>query len=355
MSESKKNIRIIDIAEMAGVSPGTVDRVLHNRGKVSADKREKVERVLKEINYQPNIMARSLALKRHYTILVFIPSFEKGSYWDTLNNGIIRAANELGSFNVSIKYLFFEQYDVDSFTSQSKNILKEEYDGVLIAALFKDPVIELSRALDERETPYVYIDSIILGQNNLAYYGANSFDSGSVAAKLMMYEVGKDADVFIANIRTNNKKDSSQTYMREKGFRDYMSKNGFEGAIHEVELSDNYAKTLRSVNALIENNVKLSGGVVFNSRIHELVTVLFHKVTLPHNIKLIGYDAIEKNIESLVSGKVSFLLSQRSDMQGYNGIKALSNFLLFGRKSEKTHYMPIDILILENIHYYNNL
>mgnify|MGYP000166716285 CR=1 FL=1 len=43
------NIRIIDIARMAGVSTGTVDRVLHNRGRVSEEKRAKVEKVLKEI------------------------------------------------------------------------------------------------------------------------------------------------------------------------------------------------------------------------------------------------------------------------------------------------------------------
>ncbi|NDW19104.1 LacI family DNA-binding transcriptional regulator [Dysgonomonas sp. 216] len=355
MSEIRKNVRIIDIARMAKVSPGTVDRVLHNRGKVSADKREKVEAVLKEINYQPNIMARSLALKRHYKILVFVPAFEKGSYWDSLNRGIVSAARELVNFNISIHYLHFDQYDEASFTNQAKLILKEEYDAIVIAALFEKPVVDLSRALDEREIPYVYIDSIINHQNNLAYYGANSYDSGAVAAKLLMYDVGKDGDVFIANIRTNKKKDSFQTYVREKGFREYLSENNFEGQIFEIELSDNYAQTLRSLNSLIEKNPRLSGGVVFNSRVHELVDVLFDNTNLSHEIKLIGYDAIEKNVEALRVGKVSFLLSQRSDIQGYNGVKALSNYLLFGTKPDKTNYMPIDILIKENIDYYHNM
>ena len=50
-------IRIKDIAEKAGVSVGTVDRVLHNRPNVSQVAREKVEAVLKNINYQPNMYA----------------------------------------------------------------------------------------------------------------------------------------------------------------------------------------------------------------------------------------------------------------------------------------------------------
>jgi LacI family transcriptional regulator len=69
---------------------------------------------------------------------------------------------------------------------------------------------------------------------------------------------------------------------------------------------------------------------------------------------LLGYDAIKKNIEALKREEISFLLSQRSDVQGYNGVKALSNLLLLGKKPKKTNYMPIDILIRQNVDYYNN-
>ena len=46
-----KKYRIKDIAELAGVSTGTVDRVIHNRGEVSLDSRKKIEEVLIKINY----------------------------------------------------------------------------------------------------------------------------------------------------------------------------------------------------------------------------------------------------------------------------------------------------------------
>ncbi|GAB6013332.1 LacI family DNA-binding transcriptional regulator [Viscerimonas tarda] len=354
MSIDRRNIRIVDIAKIAGVSPGTVDRVLHNRGKVSPDKKEKVEKVLKEINYEPNIIARSLAMKRHYTILVLIPYFEKGGYWDVLNTGITRASKELLNFNIDVQYLYFQQYEVDSFISQIRKIECMECDAVLIAALFKEPTVELSAMLDEKQIPYVFIDSNIMDQNNIAYFGADSYNSGAVAAKLVMYDIGRDRDIFIAKVITNNKKDSAQTYIREQGFRDYLNKNGYRGTIHNVELSDDYTRILRRITHLIEEKGELLGGVVFNSRIHELATILFQKMTIAHNIKLIGYDAIEKNLEALKRNEVSFLLSQRSDVQGYNGVKALSNLLLLGKKPEKANYMPIDILIKQNIEYYAN-
>ena len=66
MKSLPDKIRIKDIARLANVSTGTVDRVLHNRGEVSAKSREKVEKVLKEINYQPNIYASALASKKRH-------------------------------------------------------------------------------------------------------------------------------------------------------------------------------------------------------------------------------------------------------------------------------------------------
>jgi LacI family transcriptional regulator len=69
----EKKIRIKDIAKMAGVSAGTVDRVLHNRGNVSDDARKAVEKVLEQVDYKPNMHVSSLSLKRKYRIVVTTP------------------------------------------------------------------------------------------------------------------------------------------------------------------------------------------------------------------------------------------------------------------------------------------
>ena len=69
MDKEFSNIRIVDIAKMAGVSVGTVDRVIHNRGRVSEENRKKVQAILEMVHYQPNLMARSLAAsKKQYHI-----------------------------------------------------------------------------------------------------------------------------------------------------------------------------------------------------------------------------------------------------------------------------------------------
>ena len=68
---------IKEIAEKAGVSIGTVDRVLHNRGMVNAQTKERVETVMKELNYRPNQVAQGLAvMKKKLKIGFFIPGEE---------------------------------------------------------------------------------------------------------------------------------------------------------------------------------------------------------------------------------------------------------------------------------------
>lgn len=351
MPEDKRNIRIVDIARLAGVSPGTVDRVLHNRGKVSPDKKEKIEKVLKEINYKPNIIARSLAMRKHHTILVFIPYFEKGSYWDTLDGGIVKAANELANFNIDIEYVYYDQYNAKSFKEKASEILDKDISAVLVAPLFKKHSVWFSQELDKKEIPYVYVDSNIEDQNNLSYFGANSFDSGRLAAKLLLYKIDKDSDIVVARIPSQNDDESTQTVTRERGFLEYLSENKFEGKVHNVKLLDDDGVVKSSLLNLLEAN-NVQGGIMFNSRIHELSQAL--PSVAKAKMKLVGYDLIAKNIEALHQSEVAFLLSQRSDMQGYNGVKALSNFLLFGKSADKVNYMPIDILVEENIRYYNN-
>ena len=118
-----KKYTIKNIAELAGVSKGTVDRVIHKRGKVSKDAFEKVNTVLNEIDYRPNLLARSLKNTRNYHICVVLPDFNKDSFWLPCNEGILKAIDEFASFGVFIEPFFFNPNDVNSFLETNKKVL----------------------------------------------------------------------------------------------------------------------------------------------------------------------------------------------------------------------------------------
>ncbi|MDR1523787.1 MAG: LacI family DNA-binding transcriptional regulator, partial [Tannerella sp.] len=121
-----KNYRIKDIAAKAGVSAGTVDRVLHNRGRVSEDALKKVRKALEELDYQPNLIARSLASKKACRMITLMPSFKPGEYWAEVSKGIDKVERELSDYHLQIERKFFNQYDKDSFDALVGEIKNNE-------------------------------------------------------------------------------------------------------------------------------------------------------------------------------------------------------------------------------------
>jgi len=76
------------------VSVATVDRVIHNRGKVSEENLARINEVLRRVDYRPNLIARSLASGRRYTLCAVMPRFAPGEYWADFEAGIARAEAE---------------------------------------------------------------------------------------------------------------------------------------------------------------------------------------------------------------------------------------------------------------------
>lgn len=116
--------RIKDIAALSGVSIGTVDRVLHNRGDVSPQSRERVERAMAELNYKPNLYASALAQNRvEHRVVCLMPHAAVGSYWAEIEGGIWEAAQELVNLNLLLTIHYFDQYDSHSFIDETQKVI----------------------------------------------------------------------------------------------------------------------------------------------------------------------------------------------------------------------------------------
>ncbi|MGF1926259.1 MAG: LacI family DNA-binding transcriptional regulator, partial [Bacteroidia bacterium] len=157
-----------EIARRANVSIGTVDRVLHNRTGVSKMTRQKILDIMKELDYQPNILARRLASKKVLRFASLIPavSSETG-FWDAPIKGIELAEGEIKQFGIVIDKYFYDQNDKQSFVKQTKNILKTEIDGILVAPIFIEESLAFSKLCNLKKIPQVFINSDIPNESRL--------------------------------------------------------------------------------------------------------------------------------------------------------------------------------------------
>src|SRR5690606_33281235 len=141
--KNEKIIGVKEIAEKAKVSIATVDRVIHNRSGVSPKTKSKIEAIIKDLNYQPNILASRLASGKVFNIAVLIP---KGSaetdFWDAPLKGIQRAESEIRQYGIRIFVFLFDLNDRESFTHQGNLIHEKKIDGVLLSPSFIEESIE---------------------------------------------------------------------------------------------------------------------------------------------------------------------------------------------------------------------
>ena len=95
-----KQATITEIARRAGVSIGTVDRVLHNRSGVSDKSRKKIQAILDEVGYKINLHTSAIALRKEYHIIISVPHSEPGEYWDSLLTGTRQAMEEYSDIHI---------------------------------------------------------------------------------------------------------------------------------------------------------------------------------------------------------------------------------------------------------------
>jgi LacI family transcriptional regulator len=348
-------IRIKDIAVLANVSPGTVDRVIHNRGGVALESKERIEKILAEMHFKPNKMAQLLANKKDCKLTALLPEVQAGDYWSDLLKGMVRAEEEVADYHVRTELMQFNQYSRESFAGMSQQLLDLNPDGVLLAPFFRREVLKLTKELEDRNIPFVFVDSYVDGVNNLAYYGQQSYQSGYVAAKIMLVNLPKHSSLLLVHMlrEGNNVGGSNQTARREEGFLSYLEKYSLESDYNIVRVNlhhnDDEGNEAQLLNAFTgDENIR--GIIMFNSRIYHIGNFLEkHKLK---NIRAVGYDLLDRNVRYLKSGLVECLIAQRPQLQGYYGIMALVKHLVMGQTPQPVCYMPIDILFRENINDY---
>ena len=91
-------------------------------------------------------------------------------------------------------------------------------------------------------------------------------------------------------------------------------------------------------------------GIVLNSRAYQVATYLCASGRKLR--RLVGYDLLKENVKYLESGDISYLIGQRPGLQGYCGIKMLCDHVVFKKPVAAMKYMPIDVLMKENIRFY---
>lgn len=340
-----KKVSVKDIASHANVSIGTVDRVIHERGEVSAKTASRVKAVIKELGYEPNLIARSLATKNAHTMAVFLPdSKDSNDYWHYPIVGIKQAIDEISDHGIDLKFYFFDLNDIDDFLQQYNRLIIDNPEVVITAPMFEEHHNEVFQRFEENNIKYVLIDSDVANSSRISFVGQHTERSGRVASRLMCSLLNNQENTLIANILSGS--DITPVIQKRiQGFRNYMKEERPSSNTSEINLPIDINHSDELANLIMSDNIK--GIFVPGSRSHIISKYLVQRNII--DIKIIGYDLIENNIQDLKAGKIDFIISQRPLKQGYHAVMRLFDYLIKKQNQQENILLPIDIILKENV------
>jgi LacI family transcriptional regulator len=343
-------VSIKDIAKKAGVSQGTVDRVLHKRGRVAKETQKKIEKILTRLDYRPNIYARNLSLAKSYRFAVLIPKLNQDTgYWNILAQGIKKAQHELESFKVNVEFFTFDRYSESSIRSTFRTALQHDPEGLLIAPVISHFASDLLQSIP-KQIPYVFVDSTIPDANSLSCVIQDPFQGGLLAAHLIRRMVNSGGTVVAVKVNPED----FHINERIRGFQSGME-NSKEIAVVVAEADSALGEQAfhRLAASIVSTHHDLKGIFVSNSYTFPFAEYL-EQQNRAGSIVLVGYDLITRNVRLLKRGAIEFLISQRPHIQGYEGIYSLYSNVVLREKVEKCLMMPLDILTKDNLKYYQD-
>jgi LacI family transcriptional regulator len=342
MDTQKKIITITEIARLAGVSIGTVDRVIHGRAGVSAKTRETIQALIKEHGYEPNAYARNLKLNRNYNIGVLLPRFDtEFQYWEMVYQGVAQAAKELGVLSVSVVTKQFDRLIKGDMAAKAEELYEMGIDGLLLAPLPANEAENL--LLEHQDVPYAFIDSPLPGMNPIATIAQDSHQSGYLAGRLVSAlckgEPGTVASVQLYPDAVNGKQ-------RAAGFKRYFDDHP-DMTLQEIMLGS-LQDTDAMLDELFKQHSDLRGVFTVNNIINCFGNSLV-KSGRKRGVVTIGYDLVKENREGLLAGSIDCLLSQRPAYQGHTAIYQIYRKVVLGQEPEQSIAIPIDIYFKENL------
>lgn len=335
---------IKEIAELAGVSRGTVDRVLNNRSGVSPATAALVRDIARQLDYKPNRAGIALALQRK-NLKLGVLLFDAGNpYFNEVWKGVSEKAEELAGYNCTVltrKVGFSADAQLDAICE-----LEEAGIDGLVLSPFNDVKIAVRiDSLTEKGIPVITTNTDILHSRRLAFVGSDFYRCGQTAAGLMRLITAGQTKVGIIT-------GSSQVLChtgRIKGFCDSINSHYPRiQVIETIENSDDefesYDKTLALLNRHPELNALYftAGGVYGGCRAV--------KTTGRSDIRIIAYDKVPTTKELVEQDVISAIICQQPKIQGSRPLQLLFDYLMTGKKPEKEfYYTAVDIRIRENI------
>ena len=341
----KKRVGLLEIAKLANVSLGTVDRAIHNRGRIGEDTRKRVLSVAKQLGYKPNLAARALSRgPNSISVAVCIPR-EIRYYFDELREGILDEARHFEHLGLQVEYSAIERLGVGEAAAVQASIEREPQ-ALIIVPGDTEGITPLINEAERRNIRVVCLDSDAPSSRRTTAVCVDAEVGGKLAAELLgrFVPAGSDVAVVTGDLHTEDHR------RRVAGFTDLFQRICPEGHVVEViEDHESEDESFQKCCRMLQTRKTIAGLYVSTANclpVCRAVTAL----GLSPRVKLIASDLFLEMMPYFDMGVIAASIYARPFAQGRMAVRLIVEHLLYGRRIRSKYYVPPQVVTRSTMH-----
>ncbi len=328
-------VTLQQIAEKAGVSRGTVDRALNNRGRIRPEVAEKIRQIAEEMGYRPNRAGKALALtNRSFRIGVILQETET-PFMKEILQGIAKAREEVEHLGGEVILKEVRGINTKAVVEAMESLLADNVQAIAINPAQNQRTSDMIQTyMTQHEIPIVTFNTDIEDSGRLCYVGQDAYQCGRAAAGLMGEILGgKGMVATVSGYETN-----PSLNKRCEGFRDEILARYSGMQVRSTRYAYNSNAIAENITReMLELHPKLAG-IFITTGVEAGVCAALEKEGRLGKVKLIITDITPGAEKWFESGDISFAILQNAQEQGYRPVMMLFEYLFDGKKPEQEFY-----------------
>lgn len=340
-------ITIKKIAELAGVSTGTVDRALHDRGRVDPKVAQRIKQIALELDYRPNSVAKSLSTrKKNIKISVILHIQNSNLYFDDVKDGIKKCREEIKDFGITVEIFPCPDFNADCQLALIDQAIDQGANAIVIVPINSPLIRNRLNRLHAEGFPVVFLTNIIEDTEYLSFVGCNYKLVGEITAGFLhlLHPTGGKLLLFSP---------SFQMYghtMRAQGLKHHLKKEYPHIQLQEIyEIAgddiQNYQITKEALARFPDTDLFICPGAYSRGNLKAIQEHGYYR-----KAQIICYDYSDEIGVEIQNGNISATITQCPQEQGYTAVKILFEYLTANKQPRfKNHYIRSRIIVKESI------
>ena len=338
-------VTIKKIAEIAGVHPSTVDKVLHNRPGVSDEVRERIRKLIDELGYKPNPAGRVLQKQgKEFVIAAILVKVDALPY---IKEGIEKGIREQTGLDITVHWYLSSYSDAGQQAQFIDKAVEEKADGIILSPINSDRVREAINRAAAAGIPLVTANSDIDGTQRLCYVGQDGRRASRVAGRAMGNLLGGSGRIAIISSAIASENNSYFVKVREEGFRNFLRET-FPAVeiVASVESFEDPEITYRETYSLLKKYPDLNGLYITCGGVGQVGRAI--RDCGREDIKTLSFEKYPEILDLLRDDIIDCTIDSELERQGEVPVQIIMDQLVLKKTPpEQNIYTDIRILIKE--------